>query len=173
MAKGRKKRGGGRLAGFLLAAVVLLLAVSLWLRYGDFPRDRLAAADAPDKAAAMPPGADAARDSLRLAAALMDSIPAEPLRVQILNATGLPDLALEIGEQLRVWNVDALDRGNAPPWPFPETLLVRRSERAADVEILARRLGNLPLIVQRRDDLMLDATLILGHDWESYPWPRP
>lgn len=98
------------------------------------------------------------------------------LRIQIHNATGVNRLALQLGEQLREWGVDALDRGNAPAWPFPETLLiVRRNEieTMAAVRELGRRLGGVPVILQARADLMLDATLILGHDWEQYNWPAP
>jgi len=31
----------------------------------------------------------------------------------------------------------------------------------------------VPVLLQRRDDLMLDATLVLGQDWEDYRWPEP
>ena len=74
------------------------------------------------------------------------------------------------------WGVDTLDKTNAPAWPFPETLLVVRSEREgcrAAVAALAERMGGVPVIVERREDLMLDATLVLGQDWQEYRWPEP
>ncbi len=98
------------------------------------------------------------------------------LRLQILNATGVDRLALDTSDRLRRWGVDTLDRGNAPAWPFPETLLLVRTERSsrlAEVKKLAASLGGVPVLRQNREDLVLDATLLLGHDWEDYQWPDP
>jgi len=99
---------------------------------------------------------------------------ADPLgvRLQVLNATRITGLALDKGESLRSWGVDALDRGNAPPWPFNETLLLVRGGERAAVDRLSEYLGGVPVMLQRREDLMLDATLILGQDWNRYTWPR-
>ncbi len=170
--KKRRGRSGAR-RGAILAIVIfaLLFVTSLAMRHRDrladfsiLPRDDDRAsttdrrvsrkASAPETATAESPG----------------------LRLQILNATGVNRLALETGDRLRHWDVDTLDRGNAPAWPFPETLLLVRAEkpaRQAVVEKLAKRMGGVPVLLQRRGDLVLDATLLLGHDWEDYHWPEP
>lgn len=165
----RQSRGP---ALWLAVAFLLLLLLSLGLRYGGGLRGLLPAAggrgsgEAPrriERAARAPERDEGEREERRL-------------RIQILNATGIDRLALQTGDGLRAWGVDVLDRGNAPAWPFPETLLLvreRGTERYEDVERLARRLGGVPVILQRREDLVLDATLVLGHDWEDYDWPAP
>ncbi|MBN2171086.1 MAG: LytR C-terminal domain-containing protein [Candidatus Krumholzibacteriota bacterium] len=183
----RKRTGSSRvLGGVLLAAFLGLLAFSLLLRYGDALRGLQAPAwlaaggggrEAPaSRAESAAPGDDAPSGDGATAGPVAAEPAKEPearLRLQILNGTGVAKLAFETGEKLRAWDVDALDRGNAPPWPFPETLLVvRDTRRAAAVQDLARRLGGVPVILQRREDLMVDATLLLGHDWRDYRWPE-
>ena len=191
----RKRTGSGRVLGaVLLAAFLGLLAFSLLLRYGDALRDLKApgwlagggGGEAPADRAAAGSGDEAPADVASAAgggevagtprpapgAAGQEEEPETRLRLQILNATGVNKLAFDTGERLRAWDVDALDRGNAPPWPFPETMLVVRDARRADaVRDLARRLGGVPVVLQRREDLMVDATLLLGHDWRDYHWP--
>jgi hypothetical protein len=170
------RRAAGRSTGgrWLLIAFLGLLVFSLALRYAPglregvdrawrWSRERLPG----DAGAPAPTPTDEAVPAAQ---------PDIPLRLQILNATGVSRLALERGESLRRWGVDTLDKTNAPGWPFPETLLVVRSEREgcrAAVAALAERMGGVPVIVQRREDLMLDATLVLGHDWQEYRWPEP
>ncbi len=158
---------------WLLVAFLVLLVFSLALRYAsdlgeglgrawDWSRGRLTGGEAVAPEAVGEPE--------------IAALPTIPLRLQILNATGVSRLALERGEALRHWGVDTLDKTNAPGWPFPETLLVVRSGREgcrAATLALAERMGGVPVIVQRREDLMLDATLVLGHDWQDYRWPEP
>ncbi len=170
--KKRRGRSGSRHGTILAIAIVaLLFLISLTMRH----RDRLAGFSLlprGDEQAAIPD-----RRAPRKASAPEPAEAAEQgLRLQILNATGVNRLALETGDRLRHWDVDTLDRGNAPAWPFPETLLLVRAEkpgRLAVVEKLAKRLGGVPVLLQRRGDLVLDATLLLGHDWENYHWPEP
>ena len=141
---------------------LLLLAFSLYLRYGaegDTPRPIASLDEAVTR-----------EEWKRHSRRPTDAAPLG-LRLQVLNATGVSGLALRRGEGLRPWGVDVLDRGNAPPWPFNETLiLVRGSDREA-ADRLGQYLGGVPVILQRREDLMLDATLILGQDWHRYDWP--
>jgi hypothetical protein len=174
----RGKGGGTRRLGTVLGGLfLLLLLVSLALRYGPDLGERWASRGergggdaAVERAAGQAPPSDA--PAAQSAPAPRQEAGPRPLRLQILNATSQNRLALETGEKLRRWDVDTLDRANAPPWPFPETLLIVRSRRGEAVRRLARRLGGIPVIVQRREDLMLDATLLLGHDWERYRWPE-
>lgn len=170
MSAARRKAGAPGKGRWLLVAVLALLLISLGLRYlppllGGAERAwRWSRERAPVETVT-------AGHSLEAAA-----LPAIPLRLQVLNATGVNRLALDKGEALRRWGVDALEKTNAPDWPFPETLLILRSGREGALEslrALGERMGGVPVIVQRREDLLLDATLILGHDWEEYHWPEP
>lgn len=171
MSATRRKAGAPGKGRWLLIAFLALLLVSLGLRYlppliggagrvWRWSRERA-------------PVEDLAAGSSLEATALL---PAIPLRLQVLNATGVSRLALDKGEALRHWGVDALEKTNAPDWPFPETLLILRSNREGALEslrLLGERMGGVPVIIQRREDLLLDATLVLGHDWEEYHWPEP
>ena len=172
----RKRREGGRVlpvVGVLL--LLLLLLLSLGVRYRDDIGGFLAGLGG--EGGSNPPARSQDRVEVEsVAETLEPEADVRPLQLQILNAAGVDRLALDTGDRLRRWGVDALDRGNAPAWPFPETLLLVRGEdadRREAVEELAARLGGVPVIVQRRRDLVLDATLLLGHDWDEYSWPDP
>lgn len=171
MSAARRKAGASGRGRWLLIAVLALLLFSLGLRYlppllGGMGRAwRWSRERAPVEESLPDRGSEVAA-----------ALPAIPLRLQVLNATGVSRLALDKGEALRHWGVDALEKTNAPDWPFPETLLILRSSREGALEslqALAERMGGVPVIVQRREDLLLDATLILGHDWQEYHWPEP
>ncbi|MBM4116762.1 LytR family transcriptional regulator [bacterium] len=173
MSAARRAAGAAGKGRWLLIAALALLVISLGLRYlppltaGLARVWRWGRERAPAETTAPAP---------TRAGEQLDVLPAIPLRLQVLNATGVNRLALDQGEALRRWGVDALEKTNAPAWPFPETLLILRSGREgglAAVRALAERMGGVPVIVQRREDLLLDATLILGHDWEEYHWPEP
>jgi hypothetical protein len=151
----------------MVAAALILVAVSLWVRYGGAMGGWMDGLKRQAQAPAIPEAQDEPPWAMRSG----EDDQTQPLRLQVLNATGRPRLALETGDMLRTWGVDALDRGNAPEGAFPETLLIVRGERQEAVAELARRLGGIPVILQRRPDLMLDATLVLGHDWANYRWP--
>jgi hypothetical protein len=171
----RKERGGRGLGPALLVVLLVLLLVSVGLRYGGRLRDRVSGLSSGGSSER---GAIDSREAERRGARPPDSLAggnAEfgQISLQILNATGRNRLALETGERLRRWGIDAMDKADAPPWPFPETLLIVRGGRRAEIHALAQRLGGIPVIVQRREDLMLDGTLILGHDWRQYWWPEP
>jgi hypothetical protein len=168
MAKSRRKKlksNEGSALPWIFGSVFLsILAFSLTLRYGDLlirPRSGEAGEIKREEILR-----EHREQSIR-----PDDAEALGLRLQVLNATRVSGLALRKGESLRPWGVDALDRGNAPPWPFNETLLLVRSGERAAVDRLAAYLGDVPVLVQRREDLMLDATLILGQDWQRYHWP--
>ena len=163
-AKGGQAResGGSALVWIFGSVFISILAFSLTLRYGE----RLMRPEEPELAA------DRSEEVLvRLQGTRPADAPPLGIRMQVLNATRVPGLALRKGESLRSWGVDALDRGNAPPWPFNETLLLLRAGEREPVDRLSTYLGGVPVLLQRRDDLMLDATLILGQDWQRYTWP--
>jgi len=174
MSAARRAAGRSSRGRWLLVAFLALLGFSLALRYAPGLGEGLGRAWRWSRGQL--PGAGETAAPTAADEAALAAQPAIPLRLQILNATGVSRLALERGESLRRWGVDTLDKTNAPGWPFPETLLVVRSEREgcrAAVAALAERMGGVPVIVQRREDLMLDATLVLGQDWQDYRWPEP
>ncbi len=162
--KAARNERGSALPWIFGSVFLSVLAFSLTLRYGD-----LVLRPAQEESAEIK-REDLARER-RIESSRPDDAEALGLRLQVLNATRVPGLALRKGESLRPWGVDALDRGNAPPWPFNETLLLIRGGEGEAVERLSDYLGGVPVLLQRREDLMLDATLILGQDWQRYTWP--
>ncbi len=162
--KTTRNERGSALPWIFGSVFLSVLAFSLTLRYGD-----LVLRPASEESAEIK-REDLLRERRRESSRPEDA-EALGLRLQVLNATRVPGLALRKGESLRPWGVDALDRGNAPPWPFNETLLLIRGGEREAVERLSDYLGGVPVLLQRREDLMLDATLILGQDWQRYTWP--
>ncbi|MDP6419170.1 MAG: LytR C-terminal domain-containing protein [Candidatus Krumholzibacteria bacterium] len=157
---------GQRIGGFfffLSLVFLVLLVFSLVLRYGEPLQENV------DRWIAIGKSGDSKEEPLILPHDVGDRKLA--LRIQILNATRVQGLAARTGEILRVWGVDTLDRDNAPPWPFNETLLLLRRGKDDELKILSEWLGGVPVLTQKREDLMLDATLIMGHDWKRYKWP--
>jgi hypothetical protein len=107
MGAARKERSaGGRAGRWLLAAFLVLLALSLALRYAPGLGERWSALWARGRGAGAPsgePGAGA--EDAALAAQ-----PAIPLRLQILNATGVSRLALERGKLRHGFGVGSLGK---------------------------------------------------------------
>ncbi len=172
----RKKSGGGKALPIVGGLFLLLLLLSVGIRYRGELGELVASFGRGEGSS----GGLASAPRRAAVESVAESLEPEPdasaIQLQILNAAGVDRLALDTGDRLRLWGVDTLDRGNAPAWPFPETLLLVRSDeesRREAVEDLAARLGGVPVIMQRRRDLVLDATLLLGHDWDDYRWPEP
>ncbi len=93
-------------------------------------------------------------------------IPGEGRRitVEVLNATGVDGLARATAQQLRRQGIDVVYFGTAATDTLRETLIaVRRGDttRAAGVRAA---LGVGRLVVQPDPRLLLDASVLLGHD---------
>jgi len=87
-----------------------------------------------------------------------------PLRIEVLNGTGISGLAHTAKRELLRLGVDVIDAGNADHFGYEESVLIARKE-GTDVEEVGRRLGCKHVIEQLRDGTLEDATLILGADY--------
>lgn len=106
----------------------------------------------------------AASVSLALRTARSARAGPQTAQVQVLNGTGVAELARSVATSLRDRGLDVVSVGNADTDRYTETLvLVRRGEpRVADM--VSRRLG-LGVVLQQLDPtLLVDVTVILGHD---------
>ena len=92
--------------------------------------------------------------------------PGARFRVQILNGTGKPGLAHTVKRGLLRMGIDVIEADNADHFDYTESVIIAR-RRDVDVEALAAALGCRNVIEQLKDDALEDATLILGHDYES------
>lgn len=93
--------------------------------------------------------------------------PAERVRVEVLNASGVPGLARRGTEVLRDGGFDVVSYGNAPGFS-PDTSLVL--DRVGRME-LARAVADavqIPRVYARPDsNVYVDVTVVLGRDWAA------
>jgi hypothetical protein len=93
--------------------------------------------------------------------------PTERVRVEVLNASGVPGLARKGTEVLRDGGFDVVSYGNAPGFA-PDTSLVL--DRVGRME-LARSVADvvqIPRVYARPDsNVFVDVTVVLGRDWAA------
>jgi len=94
-----------------------------------------------------------------------DAVSAPPgIRIEILNGTGESGLAQKTARALRTGGVDVLKAGNADRFDYRESVLIART-RNGNIEDLATRLHCRNVIEQLKGGSLVDATLIIGADY--------
>ncbi len=88
------------------------------------------------------------------------------LRIEVLNGTGQPGLAAKAAAVLRKARIDVFEFGNAPRFDYRESVLIART-KDRDLGALGKKLGCDNLIEALVEDSIVDATLILGADYQS------
>lgn len=126
-----------------LAGIAFVTSFGLGLRGTDGPA-RIAPADAP---ALVVPDPSAGR-------------------VEVLNASGRAGLARNVTQRLRDAGFDVVFYGNASGFDGDTSLVLDRTGDDAVARTVARRLGIGTVRTQRDTALLLDATVILGRDYE-------
>jgi len=92
----------------------------------------------------------------------------EPPRVEVLNGAGEPGIAETAAERLRSRGFDVVFYGNAENFDFPSTRVIARSDRMEAARRLAASMSLDSVRREPRPDLYLDATVILGADWQRH-----
>jgi hypothetical protein len=92
--------------------------------------------------------------------------PPRALRLKVLNGVGTVGLANDAARALKRRGVDVIDTDNAPRFDYKQSVLIAR-RHSIDAEALARELGCSKVIVQIDEQLLEDATLILGDDYRE------
>lgn len=120
----------------------------------------------------------AAAESARAPARSSVPRPAGRVRVEVLNASGVPGLARRGTEMLRDGGFDVVHYGNAPGFAPDSSLVLDRVDRME----LARSVADLvqiPRVYAKPDsNVYVDVTVVLGKDWaaenaeESAPEPE-
>lgn len=90
----------------------------------------------------------------------------ERVSVEVLNGTGAKGAAARVSDRLRDMGFDVKTFGNARDFGYERSILLDRSGRAGAARTIADSLGGLPIHRDLEPELYLDATLILGPDWE-------
>jgi hypothetical protein len=104
----------------------------------------------------VPPAADAAAPVL----------PPGRVRVEVLNASGIPGLAARGRAHLRERGFDVVEIGNARGFPPDTSVVLDRVGRMELARAVADAAG-IPRVHARPDaNLYVDVTVVLGSDWE-------
>lgn len=147
--------GGKRLQTVGLFVLLLLVAVLVGSLVAGLRWNRGGAGDA---VAADPDGAPPKSPVAR---------PTERVRVEVLNASGVPGLARRGTEMLRDVGFDVVNYSNAPGFA-PDTSLVM--DRVGRME-LARSVADalqIPRVYAKPDsNVYVDVTVVLGRDWAA------
>jgi LytR cell envelope-related transcriptional attenuator len=93
-------------------------------------------------------------------------------RVEVLNGSGRAGLARSATERLRTGGFDVVYFGNAPAAVDSSRVLDRMGSTAV-ARAAARRLGIPNVVTQRDSSLFVDATIVLGSDWQLTPDSTP
>jgi hypothetical protein len=101
------------------------------------------------------------------------AVPAERVRVEVLNASGIPGLAARGRTHLRDYGYDVVQIGNAPGFGADTSLVLDRVGRMDLARSVADAAG-IPRVLARPDsNLYVDVTVVLGRDWSGDPAPDP
>ncbi|MEX0912638.1 MAG: LytR C-terminal domain-containing protein [Gemmatimonadota bacterium] len=92
---------------------------------------------------------------------------ADPIRVEVLNGTRVSGLARRVTERLRDQGFDVVFYGNAGSLARDSTTILDRAGNPAAAEALGQALGVDRIVSAIDTTLYLEATLILGPDWEE------
>ena len=154
---GSSSGAGKRLQTIGLFVLLLVVAALVGSLAAGLMGGRGGGAD--DGAAADPDRAPAPRSNVPR--------PTERVRVEVLNASGVPGLARKGTEVLRDGGFDVVSYGNAPGFA-PDTSLVL--DRVGRME-LARSVADavqIPRVYTRPDsNVYVDVTVVLGRDWAA------
>jgi hypothetical protein len=93
----------------------------------------------------------------------------KPIRVEVLNGCGIPKLARGVSWELRRLGLDVVSVGDARQQDFDQTVIVeRRSEKLRNARKLAVAIGCKRILKDIDSTLYLEATLILGSDYQKF-----
>jgi hypothetical protein len=92
-------------------------------------------------------------------------VPAERVRVEVLNASGVPGLAARGRTHLRDFGYDVVQIGNATGFA-PDTSVVLDRVGRMDLARAVADAAGVPRVLARPDsNLYVDVTVVLGSDW--------
>lgn len=89
------------------------------------------------------------------------------VRVEVLNGAGDPGAAEQVARWIRDRGFDVVYFGNASRFDHDVTHVIDRSGETRGARSLARVLSLDSLSADHQPELFLDATVVLGSDWEE------
>jgi len=118
----------------------------------------VAACGSPDKPAVAPPSSQA--DSAA-------GVPGSAGVVEVLNGTGRRGAANLVAERLRKQGYDVVKIGNAPERNYSRTLVAERRVGAGIAAGVAKAIGVPTTFAYHNENLLVDATVFVGRDFEE------
>lgn len=161
---GKRSRGAGFTGRFQTLLVILVLMgtgaliASFWL---EWRQPRLGVADGPAADASIASAADS-RTGLE-----------DRLRIEVLNGSGDRGAAERMAQRLRGLGFDVVYWGNADSFEHGVTHVINRSGYPGVAGEIADALGTDSVATEIDAELHLDATVILGKDWQALAPRRP
>ena len=92
---------------------------------------------------------------------------ANRIKVEVLNGVGEPGLARRFADQLRERGFDVVATDNADHFEHQVTHVLDRSGRLGAARDVASGVHSDSVAVVLDPDLFLDATVVVGHDWQE------
>lgn len=86
-------------------------------------------------------------------------------QVQVVNGSGIPELAQRAADALRAKGLDVVEVGNADAQNYEETVVLVRRGNAGIARQVASVLGHGQVMEQRDPSLLVDVTVVLGRDY--------
>ena len=95
-------------------------------------------------------------------------------QIQILNGCGKSGVAEAFRDFLTGLGFDVIEFGNAPDWNYEHTLVIARSPSDHIARDMARALGTPRVLHLQRQESLVEATVIIGKDYEELmrTWPK-
>lgn len=96
-------------------------------------------------------------------------------QIQILNGCGKSGVAEAFRDFLTGYGFDVIEFGNAREWNYEHTLVVARADSDRIARDMARVLGTPRVLHLRSPESLVEATVIIGKDYEELmrTWPKP
>jgi hypothetical protein len=96
-----------------------------------------------------------------------ESEPGRRIRVEVLNAAGIPRLAQRGTDRLRELGFDVVYYGNASGFHADTSLVLDRMGDAAAAAAVAEAIGVQRIRTAPDSTLYLEVTVVLGTDWQA------
>jgi len=91
------------------------------------------------------------------------------IQLEVLNGCGVSGLASRFTSALRKNGFDVVETGNFDNFDMQETIIISRTYNTNNAERVAQALGIDAgnILVEASDDFYLDATIVIGSDYNS------
>lgn len=91
------------------------------------------------------------------------------IQIEVLNGCGVPGLAEQFTSLLRQNGFDVVETGNFKNFDLQKTIVIAHTLNKENAERVANALGISPqnVIIEASDDFYIDATVVIGSDYQS------